>query len=253
MIMKNMIAWQNNRYLILGSGLVTSGLTFALFAWLMTDYVPFIALGLACIIIGIVSLALNQTLKQVPFDTSLLLIESSFDTISAIVEEFGVTSKALYLPRSVTDGPLRTLIPIQNDAFDSTFPTHLDQRLIVQFGNNPEDIGILLAAPGATILEVDTIETYLSTELATSLSSIIVGNFDLATGVDVQRDGSFIQITIKNSPLSRKNEFSHSVLGSPMASITATITALVLNQPILIDAEEIQGKEHKIKLETKDA
>jgi len=253
MIMKNMITWQNNRYLLLGSGLVTAGFTFALFAWLMTNYVPFIALGLACMIIGIVSLALNHTLKKVPFDASLLLIESSFDTINAIVEELSVTSKAMYLPRSVTDGPLRTLIPIQNDAFDSTLPEHLEQRLIVQFGKNPEDIGILLAAPGAALLEIDKIDNYLSTELATALSSIIVGTFDLATAVDVQRDGSFIQIMIKNSTLSRGDEFSHSILGSPMASITATITAQALNQPISIDREEVQGKGHKITLQTKDA
>ena len=250
--MNNKMAWEKNRYLILGIGLATSGLTFALSAWLIMDYVPFVALGLACIIIGIVSIALNQSLKQVPFDTSLLLIESSFDTIGAIIEELGVHSKAWYLPRSITDGPLRTLIPIHDDALDSTFPKHLEQRLIVQIGKRPDDIGILLAAPGASILGVDTIETYLSTELASSLSSIIVGSLDLATAVDVHKDASSIEITIRNSSLSRRNELSHTILGSPMASITATITAQVLDQPIVIASEDFQRSEHKIRLQTKD-
>jgi len=238
------------RYIFLGLGLMVGGGLFALVAYFIVDYMPLAALGVAVVVLGAVAVGLGRTLPRVSLEVGQVLLEGGLDNIAAFIEELGLRSPALYMPTSLTDGVARALIPMYGSADGIAIQRRPERRLIVRFGPGEEDLGLLVATPGsATLALLDGTGPSSSEELERVLSSLLVGALDLADGVSVLGDGDVLRIELSRPTLSTGSHPAYTVLGSPQASIVATVAAEVLGRPVSVASEDTERGRHFIELQ----
>ena len=240
---------ERSRYVNLGVALILGSTLFGAAMWFIVGYMPLVALAISGVILGAVSLALGRSVPRLSADTSLLLAEAASDNIAALIEELGLRAKAVYLPSSLAKGRARALIPFRQNSSDTLIQKPLEQRLIVNFGNEPEDFGVLVATPGSFALDLAPVaEGATSIDLEATLSALLVGTLDLVRSVKVERNGDNIVVEVARPALQPRNHPSHDILGSPVASIVASIVAESVAQPVSVVSEATRGRRHVIEL-----
>jgi len=136
---------KNNLYTWAGLGLLITGLLVALSAYFIFLLTWLTALGISMLILAVILLVLGRTVPRLSPEVSSLLLETGIDNISALIEELGIKAKAIYLPSSLTGGRPQALIPLHANPSLPPITKALPQRLIVQYGASPDDIGLLSA------------------------------------------------------------------------------------------------------------
>jgi hypothetical protein len=202
------------------------------------------------LILAIILLVLGRTIPKLSPEVSSLLLETGIDNIATIIEELGIRAKAVYLPSSLTSGRPQALIPLRSNPSPSPITKALPQRLIVQYGASPDDIGLLVATPGTTavgMLESKPAST--SAELESSLTSLFTGILGVADGTKVVYQENRIMVEIRNPRIESKTTWSHQCLGGPLASMVASVAAEAWDKPVTIKQEEQHGRKCSIKLE----
>jgi hypothetical protein len=238
------------RYILLGLGLILGGGLFAAAAGLILEYMPLAALGISGVILGVVSLALGRSLPRISPEASLILLEAGSDNIAALVEELGLRARAIYLPTSLTQGRPRALIPLHRNSVQPVIQKPVEQRLIVQFGPGRDDYGVLVATPGSPALGlIEASEGGSTSDLEAALSGLLVGRLDLVDAVRVRRSSENVVIEVDHPALPVHNHPAYTVLGSPIASIAATVAAESLGQPVSVTSEIPNGRCQTIVLE----
>ena len=231
-----------NPYTFLGLGLVLTGAWLAPVSHILLHSTPLSALGLSLIILGAVCLVLGGTRPQIPPEISTILLETSLENISAIVEELGLRTKAVYLPSSLTNGEPRALIPLHSNLSLPLVKGDFPRRLITKYGPGAEDIGLLITTPGsATVKMLEAKPGSTSSELEATLTSIFIGALDIAGIVRVNMTDQTTTIEVSNPRLEYRNLPFYQCLGSPLASIAAAIVAEALGKPIVVE-EEVRHK-----------
>ena len=124
-----------NSYTMLGLGLALAGFMLSSASLIILRSTPLTALGFSTIILGATSCALGRS--QTPPRASELLQESGAENIAALIEELGLTSKAVYLPSSLTGGKPKALIPLHTNPHPPKPQSLLPKRFIVKYGPNP--------------------------------------------------------------------------------------------------------------------
>ena len=230
----------SNSYTLLGVYLSLSGLTLVAIAFIILQSTPITALGLSTIILGAVSLALGRGQPKISPEASEILLQSGIENISAIVEELGLKSKAIYLPSSMTSGKPQALIPINSNPHPPTLGNIvLPKRLIVKHGSNPEDMGLLVTTPGSAVAGIVTTKSDASEgDLEAALTLVLVSTIGLADGAKAAMDEEKIRVEISNPRLEYKKMWVYESLGSPIASIVASVVAEVLDKPVTVDNEQ---------------
>lgn len=209
---------------------------------------PLTALGISTIILGVTSLALGRS--QTPPGASELLLEPGSENIATLIEELGLTSKAVYLPSSLTGGRPQALIPLHTNPHSPKPQSPLPKRFIVKYGPNPEDMGLLITTPGSTIASKSASKANSAQgDLEATLSSVLTGTIDLADAVKVSTTGEKIIVEVSNPRLKHKSIQAYESLGSSLASIVASIAAEALDKPVIIDRET--REKHKSIIELK--
>jgi len=237
-----------NPHTVLGLGLTLAGFMLSSASYLIMRSVPLTALGFSTVILGVTSLALGK--GQPSSEASGLLQEPGSENIAKLIEELGLTSKAVYLPSSLTGGKTQALIPLHANPHPPKPQSLLPKRFIVKYGPNPEDIGLLITTPGSTIASKSTSKpTPAPADLEATLSSVLTGTIDLADAVKVSTTGEKIIVEVSNPRLKHKSTQAYESLGSPLASIVASIAAEALDKPIIIDSET--HEKHKSIIELK--
>jgi len=239
-----------NRYSELGWGLLITGMGFAPVSYLLLRSVPLISLGMAMVVSGAVCLVLGSTRPKISPEVSMLLMDTGLENLSSLLEEMGLKSKGMYLPSRLTGGKPRAVIPLHSNPHFPVVSEPLAERLIVSCGEDPEDMGILVTTAGSNVMGM--LETEIGTssdELAAALTTILVGTLDVADGVKVEMNGSEAKVTVSH-PRLEKNETSwaEQSLGSPIASIAASLLAEALDRPVIIESEELLSREDLIRL-----
>ena len=241
------------RYILLGLGLMLGGSLFALVAYFVIGYMPLATLGLAAVILGAISLGLGRILPRVSLEAGQVLLEAGQDNIAALVEELGLRSPAVYLPTSLTNGVARALIPMRGNPASPAIQRRLERRLIVHFGQGPEELGLLVATAGSAALGllegagVSSIE-----ELEGALSAVLVGGLDLVGAVHVPGGGDTLRVELDRPTLPIRPHPAYAVLGSPLASIVATVAAEVLARPVSVARENTDRRRHIVELQLHD-
>ena len=239
-----------NRYIELGWGLLIAGMGLAPVAYLLLRSVPLISLGMAMVVSGAVCLVLGRTMPKISPEVGMLLMNTGLENLSSLLEELGLKSKGMYLPSHLTGGKPRAIIPLYSNPRFPVVSEPLAERLIVSCGNDPEDMGILVTTAGSNVMGMLEMEVGTSSdELAAALTTILAGTLDVAAGVKVEMNGSEAEVTVSHPRLGKnENSWAEQSLGSPIASITASLLAEALDAPVTIESEELTLKEDLIKL-----
>lgn len=235
-----------NVYATLGLGLTLAGTLLTVIANYILVSTPLTALGISALIIGGVSFALSRGQTKMPPEAAAILLESSMENIAAIIEELGLKSKAIYLPSSKTSGKPQALIAIHSNPHPPKVEKTLPKRLIVKLGSNPEEVGILLTTPGSSITTTITPkEDATSGDIEAALTSVLVGTIELADAARVNMDQEKIVVEVSNPKIDYKNMQVYEWIGSPLASMVASIATEILDKPVSV-AKEIRRKKKQI-------
>lgn len=239
-----------NPYTWAGLGLLVAGSLAFLLSYFILLLTWLTALGISMLILSFIFLALGRTIPKLSPEVSSLLLETGINNIATLVEELGIRSKAFYLPASLSSGRPQALIPLRSDSSPSSITKALPQRLIVRYGANPDDIGLLVTTAGTTavsMLEVKPGPT--SDELESALTSLFRGLLGVADRTRVVTSENHIGVEIYNPRIENKTTWFHECLGGPLASIVASVAAEAWNRPVTIKQEEHRRGRCSIELE----
>jgi hypothetical protein len=130
----------------------------------------------------------------------------------------------------------------------------LPARLIVSYGPDPEDVGLLVRTAGTTVMQLlETPPGTSAAELESTLIAALVGRLDLANSVLVYREEERVVVEIAAPRLHQRELWICRSLGSPMASIVATLVAQGLDRPVRVHSENWSARKTRIVLEPVDA
>jgi hypothetical protein len=233
-----------NVYYHLAIALLIAGGAFAPTSYLLLKSIPLTALGGSMLILGVVCLSLARSLPKVSSETGSMLLEAGVENIATLVEELGLRAKAVYLPSSLTaNGQPQALLPLSPNTNLSQLDRALPKRLIVKFGPQAEDIGLLVSTPGSvSASRLETKPDATAEDIGSSLTYILRGLLDVADGVRVVRMGEReIEVEVSHPRLDYKNASIYEWLGTPLASIVASVVAEAVDKPVAI-TEERQDK-----------
>lgn len=227
-----------NTYILLGLGLLFTGIWLGPVAHFVLKSTPLSALGLSLVILGTVCLVLGRTRPGMSPEVSVLLLETGLENISAMLEELGLRSKGIYLPSSRTQGQPQALVPLDSSQSLAAVDKSLPKRLIVKYGPDPGDIGLLITTPGSAVTRMlESRPGSTAAELEDALSYVLDGMLDVADGVRVTATDKSIAVEVHNPRLEYKNIRLYECLGSPLASIAAALVAEALGKPIRVEQE----------------
>jgi hypothetical protein len=229
---------KQSAYANIGLGLLLEGVLAAPIFFFVANSVPLTALALSAVLLGTIALFLDRSLPPVPPRAAQLLLESGLANLSSLLEETGVSAPAVYLPSILTKGQPRALIPLSSPGQRPTVSQINSQRLIVEFGPHPDDIGLLISTPGGSALSLlDERIGSTSAELESALTKLLVGAFDIASTVQVNQDNGLVTVRVDGVRLSRGDLWVHRVLGTPVASVAAAVVAEGRKAPVVIESE----------------
>ncbi|MDP2954453.1 MAG: hypothetical protein Q8O76_14210 [Chloroflexota bacterium] len=239
-----------NTYLRLGVGLVICGAALAPVFYFVLASVPLASLALSAIILGLVSAMLGNARPDITPEASQMMLQTGVENLAALLEELGLRSRAIYLPSSEGGGRPRALIPLNEDGpLPSTGQT-LPGRLIVRYGPNLEDMGLVVTTPGAVSLDsVAVTPGGGPDQIEDALSHILVGIMDLADSVSAHVVDDRVVVEVCKPKLKYENVWFYRCLGSPLASIAATVASQALALPVRVGSEQETKKGTRIEIE----
>jgi hypothetical protein len=239
-----------NPYQILGLGLAIAGAMFAPIAYFLIASVPLTAIGISAIMLGLTSLALANARPYISPEASEIILKTGMENTAALLEELGLRNKAIYLPSSLRGGRPQALIPLKDTIEVARIRDKIPGRLIVRYGNNPEDMAIAVTTPGSIKLDgLDLNVGSTPTEIESAMTYVLTGLLDLANSVTVNMLENRINVEVNGARLYYKDIWYYRCLGSPIASIVATIACEALGKPIRIADESYERGKSRILLE----
>jgi hypothetical protein len=166
------------------------------------------------------------------------LLESGLANLSSLLEETGVSAPAVYLPSILTEGQPRALIPLSSHGQRPAVSQIDSQRLIVEFGPHPDDVGLLVSTPGGGALSLlDERIGSTSAELESALTKLLVGAFDIASTVQVNQENGLVTVRVGGIRLNIGDLWVHRILGTPVASLAAAVVAEGRQAPVVVESE----------------
>ena len=241
---------KNNPYRLLGIGLTIAGAIFAPVAYFIINSIPLTAIALSSIMVGFTSIALASSRPQISPEASQLILETGMENIAALLEELGLNHKAIYLPSSMRDGNAQALIPLSGEIDVRRIKGKIPRRLIVRYGDNPGDMAIAVTAPGGTGLDKMEIKSGpTSSEIEQAVTYVLTGLLDLANSVEVRMSEKQLDIEVTGPKLHFENVWYYRCMGSPIASIVASIASEGIGKPLRIQEESYQKGKTLIRLE----
>ncbi|MCW4025649.1 MAG: hypothetical protein NWF01_11565 [Candidatus Bathyarchaeota archaeon] len=250
---KNKIAEVNtilftNDYKILAASLSLIGVLLSFFSYTILYSTPLTALGISTVIISAAAFAIAKGQPKIPPEASAVLLQASVENISSIVEEIGLKSKAIYLPSTITGDKPKALIPLDTQAILGN--KQLPKRLIVKYGKNPQDVGLLIITPGSTVSNIIEHKPDSSAQdLESAISQVLLNTVNLADNVRVMMDAEKVLVEVTNPRLENSNMWIYQIIGTPVASIIASVTAQVLEKQVQIKNEQASKGKVLVEIE----
>jgi hypothetical protein len=177
-----------------------------------------------------------------------MLLDSGLENTAAIIEELGIASKAIYLPSTMAGGKPRALLPISPSAQLGTTIQRLPNRLIVRYGQGAEEMGLLINTLGSAAVDRFGLENLQGGDIEGALSSVLTGATDLADSVKAVQSGDLITVEVTNPRIEHRNLKVFENIGSPLASIVASVTAEATGGPVTINSESHRGNKLLVEL-----
>ncbi len=239
-------------YARVGATLVVGGAAFTLLAGVLARSEPLVGLGIAAVFVGVVTVALGYSVPPLSPEASALLLQTGLENLSMLVEEIGLETPGVYLPSRLTGGRPRALIPLRANTRPFRVPV-LPQRLIVFYGPESQDVGLLVTTAGAAAMRfLGSRAGGTSGGLEAALAVVLVGALDLGSAVRVRREDGRVVVVVASPRLDQRDLWLARSLGSPLASIVATVVAEGLDRPVTVAAEDHRDGEVTIVVEQVD-
>jgi hypothetical protein len=239
-----------NPYTWSGTGLLICGSIIGISAYLIFDSIWLTSLGICLFVLSIVIITLGKSVSRLPSEACSLLLETGFGNVTALLEELGVQTKALFLPSSLTNRQPRAFIPLDNNGQQPEIRRALPRRFITRYGTGPEEIGILVPTIGSAATAIlDSKPEARFTELESALTLLFTGKLGLAGGAKVSGADKHITVEIIKPRLENGVIRYNRCLGSPLATIIASVTAEAWDTPVTINREEQDKGKHYVELE----
>jgi len=234
----------------LGLGLGLGGTVFALISYFIIKLVPLTAMGISAIMIGFACIGIASTRPYISREESEIILKTGMDNTTELLEELGLRNKAVYLPSTMRDGQPQALIPLVPDREIQLVKSKIPGRLIVKYGDNQNDLAIAVTTPGSKI--IDMLETRpgpMSGDIKATVADVLAGVLDIANSVTVNMTGTQVDIRVSGAKLNYDGTWYYRCLGSPIASIVATISSEALQKPVRIREESYSRGKGRIILE----
>jgi len=238
-----------NPYILLGLGLTLFGIALSLVSSFVLESTPITALGISSFILGSICVALARTRPNISPEASAILLETGIENTAAIIEELGLNAGAIYIPSSATKEGGNAVIPISSKGNSLQIRDKIPKRLITRYGAGDDDIGIMVATPGCACLRMSRNRPGPTTsEMEAAITAIIAGALDIADTARVNIAGNKAVVTISNPRLKHKDIKFYQCIGSPLASIAATLVCEAIDKPLTIEAEKQEKGKTVIEL-----
>ena len=142
------------RFSLVGLVLLVAGLSMigVSLAWLASGQGAIT--GIALVVLGLVLIALSRASSGMSDAMAELLTRSGYENIERLVEELGLSERAIYLPAAMTRTGPRALLPLAAPGTLPSRDTNMYDRLVVQYGTGPSDVGILVSTPGSGAIDL---------------------------------------------------------------------------------------------------
>jgi hypothetical protein len=239
-----------NPYTISGLGLLTAGILFCAGGLFIFQITWLTAFGICLFILAFILISLGEAVPRLPPEICVLLLETGMENITTLIEELGIKSRAIYLPSSLSPDYPRAFLPLDSNGSSPRITRALPKRMLARYGAGPEDIGLLIGTIGsAAVTLLETRPGANAPELESALTSLFSGRLGVADGTRVTNSNGIIRVEIDRPRLENGSTWSHRCLGSPLATIAATVAAEAWNKPITIAREEVRDRKCCIELE----
>ncbi len=240
----------NNPYRVFGMGLTVAGAIFAPVAYFLINSIPLTSIALSSVMLGFTGIVLAASRPPISPEAARLLLETGIENIAALLEELGLDNKAIYLPSAMRIGNAQALIPLGGDIEISRIKDKIPRRLIVRWGDNPGDMAIAVTAPGGTgLTKLEIKSGPTSSEIEQAAAYVLTGLLDMADAIEVHIKDEQLNIEVTGPELHYENIWYYRCLGSPIASIIASIASDGLGKPVRIIEESYQKGKSIIRLE----
>ena len=216
----------DNWYRRAGIVLLMAGLGLTPVAAFILEVTWLTAFGIASLILAFVLLALGGAIPRLSPEFSSVMLETANSNVAAIIEEFGITSPAIYLPSSLGGGRARALIPLKSGAVLPSSLKALPNRFIVRYGSGDDDVGLRVTTAGTAALEMLAEPSGATAgELETALTTLLHGILGVAAGVSYGEDGDGISVALSRLTAGAPLITAIPCLGSPLAQVVAAVVA----------------------------
>ncbi|MCX6002927.1 MAG: hypothetical protein NTX46_00535, partial [Chloroflexi bacterium] len=218
--------------------LVLAGAAFAPVAYFLTASVALTAVAISAIMIGFTCIVLANARPYISPEASELILKTGMENTAALLEELGLSNKAIYLPSSMREGHPQALIPLKGDADLQRIKVKIPGRLIVRYGENPDDMAVAVTTPGS--INLDNLEIKLgptAAEIETAVTYVLTGLLDIANSVTVSLTDNQVSVEVNGARLHFEDIWYYRCLGSPIASIVASVSSEALGKPVRIKEE----------------
>lgn len=241
---------KNNPYRLTGIILALAGALTAPVFYFIVGSVTLTAVALSAVILGCTCLGLANARPYVSPQACQMLLRTGMENTAALLEELGVTNRAIYLPAHLRNGHAQALVPMMEKEKFPEIQSKLPGRLIVRYGLDSADIALAVTTAGTVNLEIlQNKPGPGADEIESALNYILTGVLDIASGVKVNLSGSQIDIRVDGARMGQEDIWYYRCLGSPIASIAAAISSEALDRPVRIKQESRNKKQQTIELE----
>lgn len=237
-------------YFWLGTGLAIAGAILSPVFYFVVGSDALSALGISFVMLGLTAVALASTRPPISPEASQMMLQAGIENTAALLEELGLTGQATYFPSSEGNGRSRAVVPLRPGQLPGASSRPIGGRLIVRHGPGPQDMGIAVTTPGSVCIEALEARPGADPgEIEAALSHLLIGVLDMASAVSVSASPGRVKVETARPKLGHENVWYYRSLGSPMASIAATVICEAYGAPVRVVREEQQEGKGTIELE----
>jgi hypothetical protein len=223
-----------DQYTAAGIGLVVFGALFADFAFLILLNVPLTALGISCVVLGITTVLIPE--NPILASNIRSMIKGSCLNIEALLEEFDVEERCVYLPPR--DGRVFAYVPLTAGHGLSNLWQAMEApiRVVTEVGGEP---GLMVFLP---VLDDMLSSIGEGSKAEEALSNILVEKLEFLESVKEAESGDKVVVRMSGSRVETDLPRFKKVLGSLPTSIAGCVLAFILDKPLALIEEEVSGR-----------
>ncbi len=221
-----------DKYQNIGIGFTSFGVIFAVYSYTVFENIPLTALGLSTIILGATLLLVPS--NPTPAHQIRAMVEASLVNIEALLEEFDVMGKAVYLPPN--DERVSAFIPLEEGQESKIIADKVPVRVLTESNGVP---GVRVFPPGSELVRLALLPEDILLEDA--LNAVLVDFVEMANSVKAVSESDHVLVELVSPKVGSDYDRVNNSLGSLAVSVSGCVIADNLGKPVYFLREETDG------------